>query len=181
MFQVASRYAKSLLGLAEEQKALEEVHSDMVLFSKVCEENYPFVLMLRNPIIKHDKKYHILEELFMDKVHEITMAIFRIICRKNREAALPSIATEFQNQYNVAKGIQSATVTTAFPLDDGLRDAFRDVVQRISNKSVELKEMIDEDVIGGYRLKIGDRQLDDTVKHQLDTLALKFKENIHKK
>ncbi len=53
--RAASRYAKSLLELAAEKGVLEEVFADMKLFTEVCNENYNFVLMLKNPIIKHDK------------------------------------------------------------------------------------------------------------------------------
>mgnify|MGYP001571503800 CR=1 FL=1 len=63
--RVASRYVKSLLGLAVEKEALDKVHKDMILFSKVCEENRGFTLMLRNPIIKHDKKREIWKEIFL--------------------------------------------------------------------------------------------------------------------
>ena len=52
--RATSRYVKSLLSLAVERNGLEAVHSDMLMFSKVLEENRPFELMLKNPIIKHD-------------------------------------------------------------------------------------------------------------------------------
>jgi F-type H+-transporting ATPase subunit delta len=62
--RAASRYAKSLIGLALEQKVLEEVHSDMLLFTAVAEENRVFSVMLKNPIITHDKKKNILRCTF---------------------------------------------------------------------------------------------------------------------
>src|SRR5687768_11131155 len=102
-FRAASRYVKSLLGLAVEQNALEAVHADMQLFAKVCAENRQFVLLLHNPIVKHDKKRDILERVFKGKVHPLTMAIFDIITRKNREPLLPAIAREFHVAYNVYK------------------------------------------------------------------------------
>ncbi len=90
--RAASRYAKSLLGLAIEQNAVEQVAEDMKLFTKVVEGNKEFGLMLRNPIIKHDKKRDILEKLFKGKVNTLTLSIFDIITRKNREPLLASIA-----------------------------------------------------------------------------------------
>jgi F-type H+-transporting ATPase subunit delta len=99
--RVASRYVKSLLGLAVEQGVLEQVHQDMQLFAKVCEENRAFALMLKSPVIRHDKKKDILEKLFQGKVSKLTMAIFNIITTKNREPLLPAIAKEFHNAYNI--------------------------------------------------------------------------------
>src|SRR5215204_2067632 len=101
--RAASRYVKSLLGLAVEKNVLDQVHQDMLLFSKVVDENKNFGLMLNNPIIKHDKKRDILEALFKGKVNPITMAILDIITKKNREPLLPAIAREFHNAYNEYK------------------------------------------------------------------------------
>lgn len=177
-FRVASRYAKSLLELADEKGVLEEVHNDMQSFANLCKENREFVLMLKNPIIKHDKKRTILEKVFKGKVNDLTMAIFDIITRKNREAVLPGIAREFHHQYNVKKGIEVASVTTAVTLDEGLKSELIDLVKKISGKEkVELKEIVDKDIIGGYVLKVGDRQIDDSIKSKLKALELKFSQN----
>ncbi|MEJ0055475.1 MAG: F0F1 ATP synthase subunit delta [Bacteroidota bacterium] len=90
--RVASRYVKSLLGLAVEKGAVEAVHNDMLLFSKVCAENRDFTVMLRSPVIRHEKKRAILEKVFAGKVNALTMAIIDILTRKNREPLLPAIA-----------------------------------------------------------------------------------------
>ncbi|GAA0892284.1 ATP synthase F1 subunit delta [Fulvivirga kasyanovii] len=177
-FRAASRYAKSLLELAEEKGVLEEVHKDMLSFHELCNENREFTLMLKNPIIKHDKKRAILEKVFKGKVNDLTMAIFDIITRKNREGILPAIAKEFHNQYNLLKKIEVAKVTTAVPLSPELRTQFEDLVKKISAKdSVELSEVVDKDIIGGYVLKISDRQIDDSLKSKLKALELKFSQN----
>ena len=79
--------------------------------------------MLKNPIIKHDKKREILEKIFEGKVHPLTMSIFDILTHKNREPLLPGIAKEFHTAYNIYKGIGKAYITTAVPLDAELRAA----------------------------------------------------------
>jgi len=176
--RVASRYVKSLLGLAVEKGALDKVHDDMTLFSKVCEENRAFVLMLRNPIIKHDKKRDILEKLFKGKVHTLTLAIFDIITKKNREPLLPAIATEFHVAYNDYKGVGGASVTTAIPLDAKLRSEIEQIVKKLSDKKqVEIEEKVDADMIGGFVLNIGDRQIDASIKNKLKALKVKFSQN----
>jgi len=176
--RVASRYAKSLLELAEEKGKLEEVHKDMMLLNTVGEENYNLSLAMRNPIIKNDKKNAILNSIFKGKVSDITLAIFKIICRKNRASILPFLGGEFHKQYNAFKGIEKATVTTAMKLDKELRSTFEKIVKQISSeKQVELEEVVDENIIGGYVLKVGDRQLDDSIKSKINALELKFSEN----
>lgn len=176
--RVAARYVKSLLGLAVEQNALEQVHHDMQLFSRVCDENRSFVLMLRNPIIKHGKKFEILEQLFKDKVHSLTMAIFHIITRKNRESLLPEIAKEFHRAYNNYKGIGQASVTTAIPLDDALRNEFKKLAGNYTDKKqVELIEQVDADMIGGFVLNVGDKQIDASIASKLKDLRFIFSRN----
>ena len=148
--RAASRYAKSLLGLASEKNVLEEVHADMLNFSSVCDQNRDFVLLLKNPVIKHDKKRAILSKVF-GRSNKLTLAIFDIITRKNREPLLPAIAKEFDNQYNIFKGIEVASVTTAFPLDKGLKKQMEEIVMSISKRdNVQLEEKIDKDLIGGF-------------------------------
>jgi F-type H+-transporting ATPase subunit delta len=176
--RAASRYVKSLIGLAEERNALASVHEDMLLFSRVCEENRAFVVMLRNPIIKHSKKKEILQRIFEGKVHPLTIAIFEILTRKNREPLLPGIAKEFHTAYNLYKGIGKAYITTAIPLDAELRTEFEEIVKRISKrKEVELTARVDANMIGGFVLNIGDRQIDASLKNKLKALRVKFSDN----
>lgn len=177
-YRAASRYARSLLELANERGVLEEVHNDMQSFTQVCKENRQFVLMLKNPVIKHDKKRAILEEIFKNSFNSLTLAFFDITTRKNREALLPAIAKEFHTQYNVVKSVELATVTTAVPLDAGLKAKMKDLVMKISSKKeVELIEVVDKDIIGGYVLKVGDRQIDDSLRSKLKALELEFSKN----
>lgn len=179
--RAASRYAKSLLGLASEQKVLEEVHADMLNFLSICEQNRDFTLMLKNPIIKHDKKRAILEKIF-SKSNKLTLAIFDIITRKNREPLLPAIAREFHNQYNVFKGIEVATVTSAIALDKNTKKELEAIVKSISQyDKVDLKEKVDADIIGGFILNVGDRQLDDSLRSKIKALNLKFSQNPYTK
>ncbi|MBX2964762.1 MAG: ATP synthase F1 subunit delta [Cyclobacteriaceae bacterium] len=176
--RVASRYVKSLLGLAQEKQVLDQVHNDMQLFTSVYTQNRSFALMLRSPIIRHDKKNDILHKIFKGNVHALTMAFFDIITRKNREPLLPAIAREFHNAYNKNKGIGTATVTTPFPIDDSLRKEIEGIVRKISStQQIELIEKIDADMIGGFVLTVGDRQVDASLKNKLKALKTKFSQN----
>ena len=176
--KAVSRYVKSLLDLAIEQKVLDNVHDDMLMFSRVVEESRPLALMLKSPVIKHDKKLEVLKKLFAKRVDKLTMAFFDIITRKNREPLLVAIAREFHNSYNEYKGIRKATVITASPLDASLRQEFERLVKLQSDKKqVELIEKLDKDMIGGFVLNIGDRQIDASIRNRLKALKLQFSQN----
>src|SRR5689334_7012712 len=118
--RVASRYAKSLLDLAAEKGTLEQVRQDMQLLTKTAQESRDFRMLLKNPIIKSDKKLAILNALFGGKVSEMTSKFFQIVTQKSREEVLEAVASEFESQYNLRKGIQTATITTTVPLTDDL-------------------------------------------------------------
>lgn len=176
--RVASRYVKSLLGLAEEQGVLEAVHADMQLFDNVCRANRDFVLMLKSPIVRHEKKKDILIKIFSEKVNKLSMSIIELLTSKNREPLLPAIATEFHNAYNEYKGIGKASVTSTIPIDENLRRELEAIAKKLSNKKqVELEEKVDKDLIGGFILNVGDRQIDASIKNKLKALKINFGEN----
>jgi F-type H+-transporting ATPase subunit delta len=175
--RVASRYAKSLLELAEEKGVLEQVHEDMLLFTNTCDNARSLKLMLRNPIINHDVKLKALRRLFTDKVNQITLAFFEILTRKHRENLLEVIAKDFHRQYNVKMSIDNALVTTPFELTDELRASFKKAVKEISGREVELKEIVNPELIGGFILQINDKQVDTSISSRLKELRVKFSEN----
>ncbi|MBC6991460.1 ATP synthase F1 subunit delta [Hymenobacter sp. BT491] len=176
--RVASRYAKSLLDLAEERGTLEQVKQDMDLFSKTLEQNRDLRLLLRNPIVQHDKKLAILRAVFGGKVSELTEKFFTIITQKNRESALEFIGTEFLSQYNVLRGVQVAEVITATPLTPELRAEVTKLVREQTGlQQVTLNEKVDEALIGGFILRVGDRQIDDSVRYRLRKLRNEFSKN----
>ncbi len=179
--RVANRYAKSLIELAIEKGVVEKVHDDMLMFSELCQSNRDFLLMLKNPIINHAKKRKILHQIFDGKVDPSTLAIFDIITRKNRELYLPAIAEEFVAQYRTYRGIQKATLTTPFPLTEALRAKFNALVAEQTGKTVELVEKVDPELIGGFILKVGDRLMDNSVKHKLQTLSYEFHDDSYVK
>jgi F-type H+-transporting ATPase subunit delta len=177
-FRVSSRYAKSLLELAIEKNVLENVHQDMKMLSSVIANNNDFAQVLKSPIIKSDKKSKVIKAIFEGKSDAMTLAFYDILARKNRADLLIDIAREFQKQYNQFKGIQVAEITTTFPLTSDLRDQFTSTVKEISGKShVELVEKVDDKIIGGFILKINDRQLDQSISSKLRNLRLQFSHN----
>ncbi len=166
--RVAIRYAKSLLGLADEKGLLEEVKDDMQGFVKINDDNRDLELLMQSPLVPHVKKMGILKSIFEGKVNELTYAFFHLITKKNREEALYAIATAFLDQYNEKKGIQKAYVSTPVPLSEVAKKQISDTVLKMTGKqSVILNEEVDESLIGGYILRVEDRQIDSSLKSSL--------------
>lgn len=175
--RIAVRYATPILELAEEKNVLDNVKEDMESFINVCEESKDFALMLKSPIIPHQRKAEILKKIFTGKVNELTLLAFDLITRKSRENILEAIAEEFLHLYNVKKGLAEVSITTSIELDEEMRKAFEKLAKEITGMKPLLSEKVDPEIIGGYILKVGDRQLDDSVSGELKELKLKFSKN----
>lgn len=171
---VASRYAKSLLDLAVETKQLDEVIKDMRLVKKVCSENSDFVSMLKSPVLKVDKKQAIFKAIFEGKISKTTLSFLNLIAVKTREAYIPEIANEVEEQFKIRKNITTAKVTTAIGLDEKLRKQILDIVKQNATGEIELVEKVDPSLIGGFVLNIDDKQVDQSVKRKLNDLRKNF-------
>lgn len=172
---VAFRYAKSLLDLAQEKGLTEEIHKDMLFFKHTLEDSRPLALALKNPIVRSDKKSQIVKAIFGKRVNPMSMAFFDIIARKNREAIIDAIADEYIRLYDQMKGIERATVVTTMPLTEDLRTKLKAIVSKATGSQlVELEEKIDENLIGGYVLRISDQQIDASLRRQLNDMKLQF-------
>lgn len=175
--KVAKRYAKSLLDLSVEKGVLEAVANDMKLLATVCEQNREFTALMSSPIINGDKKLSILKKVFEGKMNALSFAFFEILTSKGREPQIEFIAKEFTNQYKVEKGIQTAVITSAIGLDEKLRKEVYNVIKASANSEIELVEKVNKDLIGGFVLRMGDKQFDASIASELRRLAKEFSSN----
>jgi F-type H+-transporting ATPase subunit delta len=169
---VAYRYAKALIDLANEQGVVKEVNEDMSFFEQICKENDNFVAVMANPIVRHDKKLNILKKIFENNVNKVTFTIFDVLTKKNREKLIYPIAKEFQKLYNLQTGIEVISVTSAVELTNDQKEQFKKIVAEVTKRDIILNENIDESLIGGYVLRVGDTQIDTSVKKKLNELKL---------
>lgn len=165
----ASRYAKALLELAVEQNKVDSVAGDMNYFAQAVQGSHDLELLLASPIINSDKKISIFEKVF-EQFEELTMAFMRLIIKNRREDILPVIAASFDSQVKDHKGISPVTIVSAKTLDPSTKDLILSKVSGLISGTPEVTEQIDESLIGGFVVKLGDRQLDASVVSQLNNL-----------
>ena len=171
---VALRYAKSLIDLATEQNALEEVNKDMDLFVHTIKANPQLNAVLANPIIYHDKKKNILENIFDGKVNKITISFFKLMVDKSRAEILYPAAVEFINQYDVKKNITKATVVSATELSETNKKTIIAEIEASTKGKVKLTTKTDPSLIGGFVLTVGDKQVDTSISSSLAKLKKEF-------
>lgn len=177
--RVSNRYAKSLLQLAVEQGKLEAVKEDMKMIANACEESRELIVLMKSPVINPAKKQAILNEIFATKVDKLTMMFMDIMVAKKREMFIAEIAFAFAEQYRAHKNIIKAVVKTAHGVDGVLREKLLKIVHQQKTGEIELVEEVDQDLIGGFVLRVGDNQIDASVQSSLARLRRTFSENAY--
>jgi F-type H+-transporting ATPase subunit delta len=176
--KVAARYAKSLIDLALEQKALEEIKGDMELFVRTLKANTELQAVVRNPIIPLNKKNAIINAVFGGKIHKVTSAFLKIVIDKGRAEIIYGTAKEFLNQYNQYKNIVTAKVTSATPLTESAKTEIINKVKAITGGEVLLQTTVDDSLIGGFILTVGDKQFDTSLASSLAKLKKEFTQKV---
>jgi F-type H+-transporting ATPase subunit delta len=144
----------------------------------VLKSNPDFLNLLRSPIIKADKKKKILAAVIANTVSEFTSAFIALLVTKNRESNLPEIITSFINLYKQNKNIHTVKLTTAIPASDAIKKAIVSQVKKSSGyENIELEEKVDENIIGGFVLQIGDKLIDASIAYDLKAIARQFENN----
>ncbi len=167
--KVASRYAKALLDLAIEQNNVDAVLGDMKFLLQANNDTRDFELLIASPIVNSDKKISIFEKIF-EQFEKVSLEFVKLITTNRREALLPEIAESFEAQVKEHKGIVPLTLTSAVKLDDKTKEAILAKIQATVKGQLEVKEVIDEELIGGFMVRMGDTQIDASVASQLNNL-----------
>ena len=177
--RLAGRYARSLIGLAIERNQLENVYNDMLYLQMVVKGSHDFVVLLRSPVIKADKKQAILNAVTSSgNLSELTLGFSRLLVSKGRENNLPEIITAFIEQYKAEKNIYTIKLTTATPVSEELKQAIITKVQsQTTMKNIDLRIEINEDIIGGFRLELGDTLVDASIAYDLNKIRTQFMNN----
>ena len=175
--RAALRYAKATLNLAKEKGIANQVNSDMILIDKTINENTDLLNMLKSPIIKSAVKKTALTEIFGKKTNAITLGLINLLIENRRLQLLPLVAKEYIVIYDYLKGVEKAQVTSAVPLTKELEVKILKKIEEFSNKDITLENIIDPSIIGGFILRVGDKQYDASISNQLNLLLSNFEGN----
>lgn len=167
--KVASRYAQSLLDLAVELDKTTEVTKDIESFIAASNDSRDFQLLLNNPIIDASKKNDIFEKVFPG-FSSITMSFIKLLTKNKREAYLPIISKEYIAKLKKLQGIVPATLTSASKLDPEVMNKIVTQLQGQVDGKLEIEEIINPELIGGFVFRTGDMQIEASLARQLKEL-----------
>lgn len=168
--KAAKRYANAFLGLAIEKDILEKTKEDMLLIKNTIDGSSDLQVFLKNPIIKKDQKKAAVKTIFEGKIQDVTFEFYNLLARKDREGLLEEISNKFLELYNQHQGIIKVGVTSAKKLDNSQLKELENNIEKSTGKKVQFETKVEEDLIGGLKIRIEDTVVDGSVKFKLSQL-----------
>ena len=171
--RAAIRYAKAVLSLASDRKSADVVNADMKLIVDTIAQSKDLRDAVQSPVISSSVKKSVLLEVFK-KSNKTTLSLIDTLILNNRIAILSDVAVKYNELFDQSKGIELATVTTAIPLTDALKQKVLAKAKELTGKDIEVESIVDESILGGFILRIGDIQYNASISNQLNKLKREF-------
>ncbi|WP_108425168.1 ATP synthase F1 subunit delta [Flagellimonas amoyensis] len=171
--RAAIRYAKATLDFAVEKKAADAVENDLRDIAAVISESGELQQVLESPVVKSEVKKNALLEIFKGS-NEITKGLIQTLLDNKRIAMLQEVALKYIILHEKKKGEEVAYVTTAVPLTAELEKKILAEVTKATGNKVTIQNKIDEGIIGGFVLRVGDTQFDASIANKLNGLKREF-------
>lgn len=171
--RAAIRYAKAVLNLAVENKATDKVEIDMRNITATISDSKELQDMLASPVIKGADKKSALNAIFKDS-NEMTKGLISTLTDNKRIGMLNEVALKFIILNEDLKGEGVAFVTTAVPMTADLEQKVLKQISGITGNKLVIENKVDESIIGGFILRVGDLQYDASIANKLSNIKREF-------
>lgn len=165
-------YGDALYDLACDEKRTEELLLEVKTIKQVLLENPDFAKLMQHPGIPANEKEEILKTVWEGKISKEVEGLMILLLKKEHYSSLPDVLEYFVEKVKEKEGIGTAYISTPMPLTEAQKKAVeKRLIETTKYRSFELHFSIDESLIGGMVVRIGDRVLDNTIKSRLDHLS----------
>lgn len=171
--RAAIRYAKAILSIAKDSKRTAMLQDEMNHLSDTIAANAELDAVLKSPVVKLSEKRAVLDNVFNESSSSIK-ALFQTLAQNKRFDLLQPIAIQYNRLCSELNNKEEATVTTAVPMTETLEKKVMAKLKTLSDKDVTLTKIVDETILGGFILRIGDQQYNASVSNQLNEIKNKF-------
>jgi F-type H+-transporting ATPase subunit delta len=171
--RAAIRYAKATLDFAVDKKSADKVEKDMRNIASVISENSELQSVLSSPVVKSEAKKNSLHAIFKGS-NAITLGLIDTLTSNKRIEMLQEVAYKYIILFEKMKGEDVAYVTTAVPLTAALEKKILAQVTKLTGNKVTIENKVDESIVGGFTLRVGDLQYDASVANKLNGLKREF-------
>ncbi len=176
--RAAIRYAKAVLQEAGDADKAKAVFSDMETVKATLAGSKELRNVLKSPIYKNEDKKSALLQIFGNQTQDIKDLV-NILAENQRTNLLGAVADSYIELYNEVQGIKVATVTTAVPLSSALEKQVLAKVEALTgSKTVTLVQEVDESILGGFILRLGDLQYNASISNQFGNLKKEFSKSL---
>ncbi|MBN1321540.1 MAG: ATP synthase F1 subunit delta [Thermoleophilia bacterium] len=167
--KIARVYANALYEAADEERRLEEVRRDLGEFVAAVEGSSELRQFLVAEEVSDARKTEALMEM-TEGGDELMRNLLRLLVDKGRESELEGVHRAFVELAEKAQGLVHVEVVSAVPLTAPVKEALKKRIESSLDKTVELTLTVDKEILGGLRLRIGDKVADASVRYRLERL-----------
>ncbi len=168
--QLAIKYSRAMFLLAQEEGKLTEYGQELQSLASDIEGAPELKAYLESPMIPCQAKQEAVQKIFTGELSPMVMNFLRFLLDKQRVSILGEIARQYENFANEAQGILVADVTTARSLSDNLSQRLMDKLGEVTGKKIKLRKHLDEKLIGGAVVRMGDTMVDGSLKSRMKAL-----------
>lgn len=170
MESVHKSYAIALFDLANEVKQLELYQKETKTISNILKDNKEFLNLLTNQFVSKDDKKAMLDKVFKGQIENMILNFLKLLVDKSRFNLSIDIFKEFNSLANDYRGIKEGILYVATSLDEAKVKAIEAKITKKIGKNVELTQIVDESLIGGFKVVISDLVIDNSIKNKLESL-----------
>ena len=178
--RAAIRYAKAALSLSLDLKNANEVNENMISIDTTIEGSDDLKAMLKSPVIRNIDKKKALDAIFGAQLNnkKTSSNLIGQLIENRRIDMLQEVAKQYTSLYEEHQGTQVAHVTSAVELTADVQAKILAKVKELIGKEVSIVNKIDPSIIGGFILRVGDKQFDASVTGKMNNLRRSFEDNI---
>lgn len=167
---IANRYADALFQLSEEENISKEIYSELHDVVNIVKNNKDLDNVLKSPLVSKAEKIVLIEKIFSDKINRNLKNFLKILVEKGRISSLKYIELTFKQLLNDKNNIIEGTVISAIPMSNDKVKQLEENLSKKYNKNVTLENKVDETILGGVIVRLGNTQIDGSVKSRLDNI-----------
>jgi ATP synthase F1 delta subunit len=169
MEEIARVYAESLFGAAKDAGKLDEIHDQLGEFVDRLAESKEMQLFLFSPYFSSAEKGEGLEKAVSGAEPEL-VNFLRLLVEKHRMPVIFRIRRQLDSLWKRENKRLDVTVTSAIELDPQVVEAIGKRIEEQTGQKIELATNVDENVLGGLVLQVGNMVLDASIRHRLEKL-----------
>ncbi|MDO4772932.1 MAG: F0F1 ATP synthase subunit delta [Bacillota bacterium] len=171
MGQVDTVYASALFELAKEDNKLEEINEEIQSLYDIFKSETELREVLETPVISSKEKKDLVKTVFEGRLSKDLYNFLNLLVDKNRMRQFMGISESFFDLYREDSNITLAEVYTVESLSDDILEALQAKLSQVTGKRIEIKQIVDDTIIGGLKIKIGSKLLDSSVLNKLKDLG----------